>query len=497
MMRPSPLLLSCLLAVVPAADKPGAQARGRSPRLRFGLVGAAVPAARGQTVPPLLAEEWKFDVVHRKGGREPYRGLVTEQTRHYVHIRQVFRRPGSPTVVLEDKVPQKDVARLELLGDAEREQLKARLDSLKRERRIESHLQLWKGERVELPAGEAPSLKPAPWGRDGRQKGLEYASAYFRLVSNAREDLVRLTAIQLEQVFTAYVRCLPPRVAAPRPTTILLTRTLVEYHGLVRARGHNILNPAFFDPARNQVVCGSDLERLAAELERVREAHEKARADLQARRAELVRIYNRQVPPELTGPIDDALRRIEALERKNGEVFKQSHRRLLQRLCHESLHAYLAGSVFGEGKVAVPPWLDEGLAQVFETAPVEGGEVRLGAADPARLARVQASLRKNDFLPLATLLKAGPRQFQVAHAQERQVSDRTYLASWALAFYFTFEQPVLGTADLDEYLKALARGTDPLEAFRGLAGRPLSAFEKDFHHYLRHLREDGASAAMR
>ena len=40
---------------------------------------------------------------------------------------------------------------------------------------------------------------------------------------------------------------------------------------------------------------------------------------------------------------------------------------------------------------------------------------------------------------------------------------------------------------LDDYVKALHRGTDPLLAFRDLVGKPLPEFEKDFRTYLNGL----------
>src|SRR5262249_21890761 len=163
---------------------------------------------------------------------------------------------------------------------------------------------------------------------------------------NAREDIVLLTAIQLEQVFTAYARSFPPRGEAGKPTTILLTQSLEEYHELVKARGHNILNPAFFDPKENQVVCGCDLARLRKELGKVQVHHAKLLEDLKARREELKKIYKNQVPPELLGPLDEAHRKITGLEQKNADVVRVCHLRLVQCLCHEAFHAYVNGTVF-------------------------------------------------------------------------------------------------------------------------------------------------------
>ena len=454
----------------------------------------APPSAARAQVPPLRTEEWKFDVVHRTRGRLPLRGLVLRQTATDLIMRVVQREPGKATVTRPETVPLSEVERVERLDARARQQLAERLDMLTRERALlTAQLNLWKGGKVKVPAGETLVLKPSPWGKDGKDRALEYTSTYFRLLSDARADIVYLTAVQLEHVFSAYVRCLPPRDPKPRQITVLLTRSLEEYGALVRQRGYNILNPAFYDPAHKQVVCGSDLERLRHELTRAKEFHDKLRGDLLGRRKELSRIYNRKVPPELLKPINDSLSRIAQAERRNDEVFKRSHCRLLQRLCHEAFHAYLAEAVFADKKMRVPAWLDEGLAQVFETALVEGGELRLGWPDPERRMRVLKN--KDELLPLATLLRASPRQFQVAHAQDRQASDRHYLTAWALAFYLTFGREVLGTPALDDYLKALRRGTEPLEAFRILTGQPLAAFETAFHDYLKRLHQDGKPAA--
>ena len=73
------------------------------------------------------------------------------------------------------------------------------------------------------------------------------------------------------------------------------------------------------------------------------------------------------------------------------------------------------------------------------------------------------------------------------------MSDRYYLAAWALAFYLTFDRQVLGSGELDEYLKMLDREADPLEAFQVLLGEPLAQAEKKWRHYLMNLRHDGTA----
>src|SRR5437660_1488388 len=80
---------------------------------------------------------------------------------------------------------------------------------------------------------------------------LSYQSTYFRLVSNARPEVVELAAIRLEQVYAAFAHLLPPRVPAPAPTAILLANSLADYKALVAQQGRNLFNPAYFDPAKN------------------------------------------------------------------------------------------------------------------------------------------------------------------------------------------------------------------------------------------------------
>jgi hypothetical protein len=229
------------------------------------------------------------------------------------------------------------------------------------------------------------------------------------------------------------------------------------------------------------------------ELDRVRRHHDKVRAELKERETDLMQAYKGKPPPEFLTPIAEARKKIKITEDRNDQAFRQARRRLFQRLYHEAFHAYLANFVYPPAEGEVPRWFNEGLAQIFETAIIEVGELRIGHADETRLAAVRSALARDSLVPLTELLRSGPRQFVVAHGGDKAAADRHYLASWALTFYLTFEKKVLGTKSLDEYVIALHRGADPLVAFRGLVGQPLPKFEKEFQEYLKHLRPDGTS----
>jgi hypothetical protein len=304
---------------------------------------------------------------------------------------------------------------------------------------------------------------------------------------------VQLAALQLEQVYHAYSRVLPPRMDKAEPTTILLTQTAAEYQELIHGSGHNLLNPAFYDTAKNQIVCGSDLQRKADELDELRQHHLKKLKELDEREQDLRQAYKGIIPMEFKAQMEAARQKIKATEEQNHEAFQQMRRRQFQRLYHEAFHAYLANFVYPRSEGELPRWLNEGLAQIFETAIFEIGELRVGHADKERLEAAQKALSKGTLLPLSELLKSGPKQFLVAHAADQQISDRYYLASWSVAFYLTFDRKVLGTKALDEYVKALQHGVEPQEAFRTLVGMPLPQFEKQFQQYLKQLLQDGTT----
>jgi hypothetical protein len=442
--------------------------------------------------PARQADDWKFDVIHRKAG-PPLSGLIIEQTSKDVTIRSVSRKRGSPTVFFTQSIPRTEISRIDELRPADREQLKERLDGLLRERKaLLEQLHSLDSKNKSKDRDEVP-LAEAPWPPDEKVKALSYESAHFRLLADTRPELTRLAAILLEQVYSAYARYLPPR-AKGTPTTVLLTRSLADYQKIAKGRGLNLFNPAFYDPDRNQVVCGSDLQRLCDELAKVREEHAKLRADIKERRAELIKAYKGKPPPKLLAPLADAEERIPAADKKNEEAFVRVRERLFHRLYHEAFHAYLNTFVYPAKDGAVPHWLNEGLAQIFESAIVEVGELRVGHADWPRLQAVRAALKGKKLLPLADLLRSTPRDFLVEHKQDKQVSDRYYLASWALAFHLLFEKRVLETKKLDDYVAALKRGTDPLVAFSDLVGKPADRFEQDHLRYLDKLKADGTVA---
>jgi hypothetical protein len=450
--------------------------RGLPPRIRWAVaVGLGLlllsPLLAEPAEPPNHVDTWKFDVLVLKNGHT-LRGLLEEETPTRITFCSIQRRPNQPTSKISSRFDLSEVDHIDRLDATERATLKARmakLEPLSEKRRM-----------------DALKLKVVPWGKKDRG-GLCYRSQYFLLLSNAGEEHVRRAAVRLDDVYTAYTTFLPPRRTPAGLTTIRLLRSAAEYRAFLKDHGRDLANPGYYDPAANEIVCACGLDELSQSLEQKQKENQQLRERLGAQRAQWEKEFKGVIPENLLKKLAADRQKVDDADEANREQYKKATERLYQLLYHEAFHAYLGTFVYPPAEAAVPHWLNEGLAQIFETAIVEAGELRVDAPDPKRLRQVRLALRKNKLCPLRDLLRAGARQFLVHHANEQEVADQYYLASWALAYYLAFDRKKLGTADLDRYVTALKQGADPVEAFCQLVGQPLPEFEKAWLQYLRGL----------
>ena len=459
----------------------------RTRLLAFGaLLWIGIPTAlSGQPTP--LPSEWSFDKLKLKNG-VVLKGLIVEETATAVRFQHVHRLPGRPTVCMTSLFFRSEIDKLDKLSDADREILRNRLKEIDT---------TGEGERKHM---ETLELRTVDW--NGKAKaGWRYDSDYFSLISNAPEEIVRRSAVRLEQIYTAYARFLPPRHLGGKPTTVVLYPSFDEYQKMLADRGWKLQNPAFFNPDTNRIVCGSNLLKLGEDLDKIRQQHAEQRAELDKREADYRLLYGKK-PAELARhlqPIVAYRRKIADADRHNDAIFDGETRRLFSILFHEAFHAYVGNFVYPgkNGNVVsttvtgeLPRWLNEGLAQVFESGLVEAGELRVDQPDKDRLQRVKEAILKGELMPVKELLAVGPKQFLVAHNGERKEAERTYLAAWALAAYLTFDRRLIGTERLDEFVRAVNQGTSADEAFAKLTGQPVAAFEASFHAWLKKLSPD-------
>jgi hypothetical protein len=435
--------------------------------------------------------DWKFDQLVLTNGAV-LRGLILDDNPAGVRFQNVRRAAGRPTVLFTTTLTRDEIARIDRLSAADREVLATRLRELEEAGPAEKQRE----ERLELePIAWPPPNPPPPMGEGpGGSGGWRYRSDYFVLESDATESVVRRAAARLELVYAAYARYLPPRVPARKPTAIELFQSRRGYEARLRAEGRQFVNVACYDPAADRILGYSDLERLGADLDQVRQQHQQTRADLDKQEKELTRLYRGSELARVISPLRATRKRLDVADGQNEAAFDHATRQLFAVLSHEAFHAYLGTVVYPPSEPGPPRWLNEGLAQVFETAVVEAGELRVGHADRDRLARAKEAVRKGELVPLAKLLRSTPKDFLAAHAADRAGTDAHYLTSWALAMHLAFERRLLSTTFLNRYFRALAGGADPEAAFADLVGQSLPTYEAAFHQYLLQLQSDGTAA---
>src|SRR5207245_3675606 len=123
------------------------------------------------------------------------------------------------------------------------------------------------------------------------------------------------------------------------------------------------------------------------ELDRLHQENRQLRAQIKEQQAVMHKMRN--PPAEVVQHLIQLQTAISRAEKDNAKIFEKATARLFQTLYHEAFHAYFAGFVYPAAENEVPRWLDEGLAQIFETAILEAGELRVGHADPERLKHVK------------------------------------------------------------------------------------------------------------
>jgi hypothetical protein len=463
--------------------------------MRWSLVlGLCVPVCVGAQPAPAPAglSNWSFDEITLKNGAK-FQGLLLSESPDGVEFRSVYRLPGRPTVTLTSYFSKAEIVTLKKLKKEERKVLEDRLAELDPS---------GEGERKRM---ESLELVAADWP-DKPGGARAYDSEHFRLVCTGSEELTRRSAVRLEQIYTAFARFLPPSTRTGRPTLFMLATDAAEYKALLGPLNESkLLNPAVYDPTNNRILCGSDLSRLGAELQSARVYHAQQLAGLDRYEAALRKLYKADELERHLRAVAAERKRVFVADVNNGVKFTEATGRLFALLYHEAFHAYVATFAYpplkpdevraGKGTGELPRWLNEGLAQIFETAVVEAGELRADHPDGDRLDRAKEWLKgKNGrtLVPLADLLITGRDAFLASHADQQLASDRAYLTCWALAHYLTFERRLVGTEAFHKYLIAVNGGANPKDAFAKFVGQELPAFEKDWHAYLTKLQSNGA-----
>jgi hypothetical protein len=301
--------------------------------------------------------------------------------------------------------------------------------------------------------------------------------------------------VRIEQFFRAYDHALPPRRQPQERVRVILYGSMEQYRSYLYAQQLDIDHPAFYSATSNTIVAGADLpyyaerlQQVRAENDRLREQYaalDKAFPKRQTAMAEQLQkagFSDDQIRDEMRartnawkGELEAMLRKLDEVDRRNQERFEQVSTQLYARLRHEAFHAYVENYLFPQRDYAFPRWLNEGLAQVFETAVLDGETLRIDAPDRELLRRLQADLG-GEPLPLADLLGAVDAAFLNTHARAG-ATQRRYLYSWGLAWHLLFRRDLARGEALEKYVALEAASLSPIERFEQLVGMKLPDFE--------------------
>ncbi len=431
-------------------------------------------------------------------------GLVLEETQTMVKMRLVSRKIGRPTLTSTEEFRRDEVRFIRHLPVGEREELSRKLKELDQQRDLFlASLRMLDAPSPQLTNRGIEGIRPTPvaWEDDPNQTAWAFESHYFRLTTNLREPLAVLVTLQLEEVFRAISNLFPPRLPG-KPTRIRIWSDQLGYLRAVGRGQASLDHPAVFDSLGNRILGGTELARLEGESIELRRHHAKQLGILNLREIEIQKAMGGKIPTDFAEMAVRARRELRDADQKNDHAIRQSRNQLLQILNHESIHAYLGNWVYDQQKQPLPRWLNEGLAQVYETGLIEAGELRADWPDSTRLAGVRQLIREGKFPALRHILADSPDHFLVrveggGDKPNRESSREAYLASWILTYHLTFGKKLLPGKKVDQYLESLAKNEGrkaAFDAFESWTGMDIDTFEKTMLDFVGRLRPDGSLA---
>ncbi|HUI07874.1 MAG TPA: DUF1570 domain-containing protein [Verrucomicrobiae bacterium] len=147
-------------------------------------------------------------------------------------------------------------------------------------------------------------------------------------------------------------------------------------------------------------------------------------------------------------------------------------------LAHEGFHQFI-GYELGQ---QIPLWLNEGMAQYFETSFVTGTHFNVGQVSRQKLMLAQYLILNKQAPPLAQLIQWDRSTFYAN-------ANVAYPMSWALVYYLLnsngdrFQQ-----GEFRRYLQDLKLGKDDIASFHRRFGQDSGRWQADFEDYILHLK---------
>jgi hypothetical protein len=162
---------------------------------------------------------------------------------------------------------------------------------------------------------------------------------------------------------------------------------------------------------------------------------------------------------------------------------RDAMRRTLQ---HEAFHQF-AHSVISPN---LPPWINEGMAQLFEEGIWTGEKFIVEQVPPRRLRQLQADLSNDRLIGFEDFVTMDhPTWARVMRDRDRGATQ--YNQAWAMIHFLVYARNTQGEPAYRqlffEVLKSISSGMDSNDAFRKHFGTNFQGFQKRFVQYAKQL----------
>ena len=454
---------------------------------------AASPASAAGLGQPAEGPDSRYEQVELRD-HSHYPGLIESEDGDWLTLICIQSPRGQRMHLVIQPFDQRQILSVTHLDAGKRAALAQRIEEFRNRATIEAAGM----EAVQLKTREAEGFSYR-----------HYHSKWFTLDSTADDQNTRRVIVRAQQIFAAYRQIVPPRSESSQPPRLVVLGSMDQYQALLVKLGlkMTIQNPACFLEDRNVVVIGSDLARLAAASGQITAQNAQLRRDLHDLEERLKKrlrdvndslrksgLSNGEITRELTRErarfnkqLKDKRDELRKSDQQIDRCFKESASQTLVRLYHEAFHAYLRNNVYPRQQYDVPPWLNEGLAVIFEGGLLEGNTLRVDVPNAVALKKLKADLAGPAPLSLEKLLSAGEGQFLLTAGVRPAAVDHHYVQAWGLAYYLTFEKRLLGSPALEKYLQSGSARLAPVQRFEQLIGMPLGQFDEQWRAYIRGL----------
>jgi hypothetical protein len=159
---------------------------------------------------------------------------------------------------------------------------------------------------------------------------------------------------------------------------------------------------------------------------------------------------------------------------------------LRRTLQHEAFHQFAFSAISQD----LPPWLNEGLATVFEEGIFMGRSFSLGQVPPRRVRQIQADIKAKRLIKFDKMMKMSLDDWAVALSGEGTRGSIQYNQAWAMCQFLIFSgkpgEPTYRKRFLD-LLSRIHSGEAPEEAFKEAFSDNIDGFQSRFLEYARTL----------